>query len=61
MNYYEWELSYIDKKIKECDKRKARAKDTFKILYIEREKQALETIYFIVKNESDHLNNAFKN
>lgn len=60
MKYYEWELDYIIKKIKECDKRKLRAKSDFKIMQIEREMQALETIYFIVKGEQEHLEKTFK-
>lgn len=60
MKYYELELGYIIKKIKECNKRKLRSKNILKTMKIEREVQALETIYFIVKSEQEHLEKTFK-
>jgi len=58
MKYYEWELHYLNKKIKQCQTRIDKAKESgnsYRIIMAEREMEALNIIYNIVKDESDHL------
>ena len=63
MRYYEWELNYLDKKIKDAKKKVDKAKESFnsyRIMLAQRELEALRTIRHIVAFEAFHLEETFK-
>ena len=63
MRYYEWELNYLDKKIKDAKKKVDKAKESsnsYRIILAQRELDALKTIKKIVGFEAFHLEETFK-
>lgn len=63
MNFYEWEIAYIVKLIKAKEKALSKneyKKSSFVNMRMQRELDALQTIFAIVTSEAEHLHRAMK-